>query len=73
MPENLLFKEFKKTKKNNTLQADVSAMLVEVIEELIQTRKELDELTARVVALEPKPKNLFLKGVSNENATRKDS
>ena len=70
MAENQLFKEFKKTKKNNTLQADVSAMLVEVIEELIQTRKELDELTARVVVLEPKPKNLFLKGVSYENASR---
>jgi hypothetical protein len=56
MPDNPLFVEYKKAKKNNILEADPSAMMVEVIEELIQTRKELDNLIARVVLIEKKVK-----------------
>jgi hypothetical protein len=52
MAENSLLKEFRKARRNNTLEADPAAMLVEVIEEVIKLRKELDEVQAKVAALE---------------------
>jgi len=52
MAENSLLKEYRKARRNNTLEADPAAMLVEVIEEVIKPRKELDEVQAKVAALE---------------------
>jgi hypothetical protein len=52
MADNALLKEFRKARRNNTLEADPVAMLVEVIEEVIKLRKELDEVQAKVAALE---------------------
>jgi hypothetical protein len=52
MADNALLKEFRKARRNNTLEADPAAILVEVIEEVIKLRKELDEVQAKVAALE---------------------
>ena len=52
MADNALLKEYRKARKGNILEADPAAMLVEVIEEVIKLRKELDEVQAKVAALE---------------------
>jgi hypothetical protein len=54
MAENSLLKEYRKARKGNILEADPAAMLVEVIEEVIKLRKELDEVQTRLTALEAK-------------------
>lgn len=54
MAENSLLKEYRKARKNNTLEADPAAMLVEIIEEVIKLRKELDDMDIRLKAVEKK-------------------
>lgn len=54
MAENSVLKEIKKARKHNTLEADPMSVLLEVVDELIKTRKDLDDLQDRVKALEPK-------------------
>jgi hypothetical protein len=54
MADNALLKEFRKARRNNTLEADPAAMLVEVIEEVIKLRKELDDMDIRLKAVEKK-------------------
>ena len=54
MADNALLKEYRKARRNNTLEADPAAILVEVIEEVIKLRKELDEVQTRLAILEAK-------------------
>jgi hypothetical protein len=54
MADNALLKEYRKARKNNTLEADPAAMLVEIIEEVIKLRKELDDMDIRLKAVEKK-------------------
>jgi hypothetical protein len=54
MAENSLLKEYRKARKNNILEADPAAMIVEIIEEIINLRKELDDALTRLKALEKK-------------------
>jgi hypothetical protein len=52
MADNALLKEYRKARRNNTLEADPAAMLLEVIEEVIKLRKDFDDMQARITALE---------------------
>jgi hypothetical protein len=54
MADNALLKEYRKARKGNTLEADPAAMLVEIIEEVIKLRKELDDMDIRLKAVEKK-------------------
>jgi len=54
MADNALLKEYRKARRNNTLEADPAAMLVEIIEEVIKLRKELDDMDIRLKAVEKK-------------------
>jgi hypothetical protein len=54
MADNALLKEYRKARKNNTLEADPAAMLVEIVEEVIKLRKELDDMDIRLKAVEKK-------------------
>lgn len=52
MAVNQTLKEIKKMRKNNDLEIDSRVALIEVIEELIDCRKVIDDLIARITILE---------------------
>jgi outer membrane protein TolC len=52
MAENSLLKELRKARKGNTFEADPATVLIEVIEELIRIRKDLDAAEVKIAALE---------------------
>ena len=54
MADNALLKEYRKARRNNTLEADPAAMLIEVIEEVIKLRKDFDDMDIRLKAVEKK-------------------
>lgn len=52
MADNALLKELRKARKGNNLEADPATVLIEVIEELIKLRKDLDAAELKIAALE---------------------
>jgi hypothetical protein len=44
MADNALLKEYRKARKGNILEADPAAMLIEVIEEVIEPVKAIEEI-----------------------------
>lgn len=54
MAKKNVFDEYKKAKKHNRIEADVGAMMIDVIDELVDLRTQVDILTAKVATLESK-------------------
>lgn len=52
MAVNQILKEIRKARKQNNFEVDPTTALMEVIEELIDCRKALDEIVTRLTALE---------------------